>query len=437
MKSSRSKTMRTGTKNMKSVIGVGLLTCGTLSVSCPAFAQQDSPRSHRASPDIFKVIVDPRFARDELDKLRVIVGTWKPGQRDQWRSRPVSASYWLTDCEMRVHVPNGGQFDMSFKAGTSAALTATKSVSWENRSANECKGVFFEQEPEMDVLAGVEKVSYAPVGQPFTPGVVLPKTIPGTLRIPENGSGRVPAVVIVHASGGIQPFGPERTYAAALDAAGIATLVIDMWAARGIPSGPGAFGGTGGIDRRPADRRDSLPDAYGALKFLAGHPAIDPQRIGIMGFSYGGVMSILSTSEPAAAAALGSRLRFAAHSAHYAPCWRYDQSDPARPNTHPIDSNLTSAPLQMHVAGRDDYDIDGGTSCKKLIDLLPQDKKQQVKLVLYPDATHAWNTPISGTYQDPVSHRGKGGGVRFETNPAVAARARASTVEFFKTAFGL
>ena len=90
----------------------------------------------------------------------------------------------------------------------------------------------------------------APVSQVARPGVAIPESTPGTLRLPLHKRSTAPAVVIVHASAGLMPNGPESRYAAALADAGVATLVIDMWGARGIPAGPEAFGGTGGVDRR-------------------------------------------------------------------------------------------------------------------------------------------------------------------------------------------
>src|SRR5262249_51177500 len=64
---------------------------------------------------------------------------------------------------------------------------------------------------------------------------------------------------------------------------GIGTLTIDMWTPRGIPSGSAAFGGNGGYYRRPRSVRDTLPDAFGALEYLA--PCRHRSRkIGIMGF---------------------------------------------------------------------------------------------------------------------------------------------------------
>src|SRR5215813_598385 len=150
-----------------------------------------------------------------------------------------------------------------------------------------------------------QQVSFAPASAASAVGVAVPDSIPATLSLPHSMTSMVPAVVIVYASAGLLPNGPEPCYVAALNKAGIATLVIDMWAARGIPAGPEAFGGTGGADRRPKLPRDALPDAFRALKFLAAKPAIDAQRIGILGFSWGAAVSVLAAIEANAEGALG------------------------------------------------------------------------------------------------------------------------------------
>jgi dienelactone hydrolase len=277
-----------------------------------------------------------------------------------------------------------------------------------------------------------EKVSFSPMGPPDTPGAVVPPAVSGTLSFPQNASGRVPAVVIAHSSAGLTPDGPEADYVAALNAAGMATLVIDMWTPRHVPSGPSALGGDGGGDRRPRLIGDTLPDAFGALKFLAEHPAVDPRRIGIMGFSWGAMLSFLAMSEPAAERAVGSGLRFAAHSAHYFVCSLFL---PGAPMASATAAKWTGASLQLQVGGQDDYDsADGGASCRRLVEDLPPDKRHRVELIVYPQATHAWEQklprPISFT--DPRIRRS----VRITPDAATSAQARAATVVFFKTALG-
>jgi dienelactone hydrolase len=277
-----------------------------------------------------------------------------------------------------------------------------------------------------------EMVSFSPIGPPDTPGAMVPAAVPGTLSFPQNVSGRVPAVVIAHDSAGVTPEGPESDYVAALNTAGIATLVIDMWTPRHVPSGPPAFGADGGSDRRPRSIADTLPDAFGALAFLAGHPAVDPRRIGIMGFSWGAMLSVLAMSEPAAERAIGPELRFAAHSAHYFVCSLFL---PAAPMGSATAAKWTGAPLQLQVGGQDDYDnADGGASCRRLVEDLPPEKRHQVELIVYPEATHAWERKLSRPvgFNDPRIRRS----VRITPDAATSAQARAATVTFFKTAFG-
>src|SRR5579859_4193104 len=106
-----------------------------------------------------------------------------------------------------------------------------------------------------------------------------PLTVAGKLALPLDderpAETSLPAVLICHGSDGVD--GRGEFYAPALHEAGIATLEIDMWAARGTGRGAAA---------RPGSPIETLPDAFGALAYLAAQPEIDPARIGIMGFSW-------------------------------------------------------------------------------------------------------------------------------------------------------
>jgi beta-alanine degradation protein BauB len=119
-----------------------LATCGVM-FAVLAFgaigtaSAQAVPRSFVASPDIYKVI-----AQD--DKTLVIAVTWKAGQRDQFHSHPANGVYRLTDCNMRIHTPDGKTQDRASKAGDSAVQGAIASHSLENIGKSECKIVMFE-----------------------------------------------------------------------------------------------------------------------------------------------------------------------------------------------------------------------------------------------------------------------------------------------------
>lgn len=246
-----------------------------------------------------------------------------------------------------------------------------------------------------------------------------PLTLAGRLMVPRGAPGKVPAVLIVHGSAGPDSRGPLM--ADVLARAGMATLEIDMWAARGLKGGPAG---------RPKDVAETLPDAFGALKFLANHPAIDPERIGITGFSWGGVVSMLTASKPIADQYAPPALRFKAHAPFYPVCWIYNQ----RPDL--AFKELTGAPVFMQGGELDTYDEPD--TCQKLVDSLPEATRRLVRLKMYSGATHMFDSAEpEQVFNDPFAHLGRGGEVRAIPNPVAATMAREATAKFFAEVFGL
>lgn len=246
-----------------------------------------------------------------------------------------------------------------------------------------------------------------------------PLILAAQLRIPRR-DGKMPAVVIAHGTSGIDSRGAY--HAQALNDAGIATLELDMWSPRRLHGGIGQQG-------RPESVVETLPDAFGALSYLAAHPDIDPRRIGIMGFSWGGVVSMLTATKPYSERYLGSSpLRFAAHAPFYPVCWTYN-----RVPGHEF-RDLTGAPVFIQSGVCDDYDEPD--SCEKLVASLPDAARGKVTVMVYPGAAHGFDALQPGhIVEDPYSHLGQGGKVRFEPNPGAAARARHATVDFFERSF--
>jgi dienelactone hydrolase len=204
-----------------------------------------------------------------------------------------------------------------------------------------------------------------------------------------------------------------------------------------MPRGDAAFGGTGGVDRRPNVPQDTLPDTFGALKYLGSNALIDRDRIGIMGFSWGAMVSLLATDEAATQKAMQDDLRFAAHSGNYLVCWPYAPGGPMAAAMQPA---RTGKPMQIHVGGEDDYDdADRGAACRTLVDSLSFGDSQRPELIVHATATHMWdfNVPVSISFTDRRSHKGRGGTVHVVPDPLLAADVRTSTVAFFKRAFGL
>ncbi|CAN5293054.1 hypothetical protein BH09PSE2_BH09PSE2_12880 [soil metagenome] len=237
----------------------------------------------------------------------------------------------------------------------------------------------------------------------------------GELRIPVQAAGAAkgPAVLIVHGSGGVDSRG--GAYAQALNAAGIATLEIDLWSVRGVTN----------PSERPRAVADTLPDAFAALGYLAGRREIDPRRIGVMGFSWGGVVSMLSATKAANAALNTSGASFAAHAPLYPVCWAYNHAPGYG------FGDLTGAPVLLQSGQGDLYD--DPDSCAKLHASLSDADKRLVEVRSYPNATHAWDRREPDmTANDPTSHKGAGGAVPFHYDPAVTKTSTEAVVAFFR-----
>ena len=111
--------------------------------------------------------------------------------------------------------------------------------------------------------------------------------IVGHLFLPP-GTDKVPAVVLVHGSGGVYnallDFWPKQ-----FNAAGIAVFTLDMFGPRGVQSTA--------EDQSQVPFAADTADAFAALKLLATHPRIDAKYIAIMGFSRGGIAALRADVE--------------------------------------------------------------------------------------------------------------------------------------------
>lgn len=128
----------------------------------------------------------------------------------------------------------------------------------------------------------------------------------GHLFLPKsNDKEKMPAVVLMHGSGGIYramtDYWPKQ-----FNAAGIAVFAMDSFGPRGVKSTA--------EDQSQIPFAADVADVFAALKLLATHPRIDPKRIVIMGFSRGGITTWRAAAERVIASQnLPGGLRFAAH----------------------------------------------------------------------------------------------------------------------------
>ncbi|MEQ1518916.1 MAG: hypothetical protein ABL931_20755, partial [Usitatibacteraceae bacterium] len=151
---------------------------------------------------------------------------------------------------------------------------------------------------------------------------------------------------------------------------------------------------------------------------------------GITGFSWGGVVSMLTATKRYSDQYLGAGLKFAAHAPNYPVCWVYNRVPGYE------FKELTGAPILLQAGELDTYDLPD--TCATLAKSLGNEASGLITLKTYAGAGHGWDrSEPAMTVEDPYSHLGKGGQVLMAGNEAVAQKSRGATVAFFRCAFGL
>jgi uncharacterized protein len=236
------------------------------------------------------------------------------------------------------------------------------------------------------------------------------------LRIPRNLTEPAPAVILLHSSGGVDSTG--QFYAKKFNKHGIVTLEVDMWGGRGL---------AGGGSDRPSSPHETLADAYTALAYLAQRPDVDPTKIAIMGFSWGGVVSMLTATNQFDSAA-NLPFKFAAHIAHYPICYGYNQIPGFEFN------NLTGAPVLIQSAELDGYDYPG--ACPVMVSQIPAADQALVEVVQYEGVQHTWDRlEPEIVVEDPFSNLGAGGLVTLSPDTKTAKKSRRKALRFLQSVF--
>jgi uncharacterized protein len=234
-----------------------------------------------------------------------------------------------------------------------------------------------------------------------------PYHVSGTLYMPQNTSGPCPAIVMVHGTTGIGVV--NALYREPILNAGIAIFEVDF--KTGIYHGP--------MDRPRLDT--FLPLAFAALKELRKSPGIDPNRIGIMGFSMGGGVVLRTAVESYRQEWMGNEKGFATFVAFY----------PVTKAFMPVlelSGSTLMGPMIIFYGTNDSYGE--GTAVPEFKKLLEDKYHYDLTTVEYAGATHDFNrNEPARSYPDPAAIGGKG---YMEWNPAAANDSLTKVVAFLR-----
>jgi dienelactone hydrolase len=199
----------------------------------------------------------------------------------------------------------------------------------------------------------------------------LPVRITANFHSPK-ACARVPAVVLLHGSGGIG--GNIPGWVAALNAIGVAVLIVDSFSGRGITQTI--------TDQTLLSSFSMMLDAYRGLEFLTQHPEIDPARIAVLGFSKGGIAALYSSMRRFQKMWSKPGLEFAAYMAFYTRC------------DAPLldDENVSDHPIRLFHGAADDYVPVVPT--RAYVERLRRAGKD-VQLTVYEGARHVFDNPLN------------------------------------------
>ncbi|MFP4898461.1 dienelactone hydrolase family protein [Paraburkholderia sp. BR14261] len=192
-----------------------------------------------------------------------------------------------------------------------------------------------------------------------------PVTVAGELRLPRNGTDRLPLVILLHASGGIgSSITDWEEYFLSL---GVATFVIDSFSGRGIVNTIN--------DQAQLGRLAQTEDAYRAIATLSKHPRIDPNRIMLMGFSRGGQNALYASLSRFQKMHAQPGTQFAAFVAFYPDCT----------STYLEDEDVVGKPVRIFQGTADNYNP--VAPCRAYVGRL-RTKLHDVQLIEYAGASH-------------------------------------------------
>jgi len=199
--------------------------------------------------------------------------------------------------------------------------------------------------------------------------------ISGKLQFPKKKwTGRRPAVVILHGGGGVSD--NQKSWASGLRKVGIATFIVDSNTGRGCRK----------IEKTISLCKNAylhqglghIPDAYRALDLLSTHPRIDPNRIGLIGFSVGGKAALYASVKRFQKMWGTPGLEFAAYVPFYPGCKTVFENDEI----------VSDRPIRIFFGELDDFV--SAELCKEYVNRLRK-AGADVTITIYPNAHHSFD----------------------------------------------
>jgi len=212
-------------------------------------------------------------------------------------------------------------------------------------------------------------------------------------RPPQAGAERLPAVVMMHGRAGAYSQLANGTYDATtlskrhkfwgetLAHEGYIAMLVDGFGPRGYPHGFPQHS----YDQRPPglDETTVRPlDAYGALAYLRSRPDVDPNAVGLLGWSNGGSATLAAMSADTPGLTDPSpQTGFRGGLAFYPACGLKGKFD---------DGYLPYAPVRVFI-GAADEEV-SPKRCEELVEK-SEVKGGDIKISVYPGATHDFDDP--------------------------------------------
>ena len=188
------------------------------------------------------------------------------------------------------------------------------------------------------------------------------------------GAGRFPGLILVHTCGGLRP--EIRRWTKQALSRGYVVFVIDSLGPRGLK--------TVCHPPSPVSIWRGVKDAFQALDHLERFEFVDPDRVGLMGFSWGAMVGLLASSKTVADVFSPSK-RFAAVASFYPGC--HLPASGTRGEIEFLRSDTDRAILVLMG------ELDAETppvDCLTRLEAL-RERGAPVRWHLYPKATHCWD----------------------------------------------